>query len=318
MHNALMPDWIVPLPDRLDSFLATDGRMLSRAKAQKAIEAGEVSVNDVVVKKSAQRLQEGDKVSLDSPTPSDGDNQAIVPVDLHLDALYEDKACMVINKPAGVAVHPGAGMASGETTLLSGIAFLFKKKKLPFTSESVLVHRLDKDTTGCILVAKTPAAHLALQEQFETRTVEKKYLALVAGIPKVSEATVDAPIGRSTSNRTQMTVYHSSRTREAQTTYRVLTSGKNASLLECDLHTGRTHQVRVHLSSIGHPVLGDGTYTNLLSERLMQEYAIQSLCLHAWKLTFVSPADQKKHAVEAPVPAQFARAMEAAGVSWER
>lgn len=308
-----MPDWLVSLPDRLDSFLAADGRMLSRAKAQKAIEEGFVQVNDDVVKKPSHRLQEGDKVSLDSPVPVQ-EQQKIAPADLHLTVLYEDDACMVIDKPAGVAVHPGAGMAPGEVTVLSGIAHLFKQKKIPFTSESVLVHRLDKDTTGCLLIAKNPAAHLSLQSQFETRTVQKKYLALVAGIPKVPEATIDSPIGRSVSDRTQMTVFHTAKTREAKTTYKVLASGNNASLLECDLHTGRTHQVRVHLSSIGHPVLGDSTYTNGLSERLGQEHDIRSLCLHAWKLAFVSSADEKEHAVEAGVPREFIKAMEAAGV----
>ncbi len=310
----LCMDWLVSLPDRLDSFLAAEGRMLSRAKAQTAIENGQVSVNDSVVRKSAQRLQEGDKVSVDSPAPDVEVEQTILPVDLHLEILYEDSACLVISKPAGVAVHPGAGMAPGEVTLLHGIAFLFKKKKLKFSSEFVLVHRLDKDTTGCLLVAKTPVANLFLQEQFETRTVKKAYLALVAGIPKVAEATIDAPIGRSVSDRTQMTVYHTGKTREAQTTYRVIDSGKGASLLECDLHTGRTHQIRVHLSSIGHPVLGDNTYTSLQSERLSQEYDIRSLCLHAWTLSFTSPADKKKHDVKAPLPQQLTRAMEVVGV----
>ncbi|NOS67596.1 MAG: RluA family pseudouridine synthase [Candidatus Peribacteraceae bacterium] len=311
-------DWLVSLPDRLDSFLAADGRMLSRTKAQKAIEDGQVSVNDDVVTKPAHRLQEGDQVSVDSPAPASDEESKITPADLHLTVLYEDSACFVIDKPAGVAVHPGAGMAPGEVTLLHGISFLFKKKKIPFTSDSVLVHRLDKDTTGCVLVAKTAAAHLFLQQQFETRTVKKKYLALVAGIPKVSEATVDAPIGRSVNNRTEMTVFHSARTRAAQTTYRVLDSAGKASLLECDLHTGRTHQVRVHLSSIGHPVLGDSTYTSLLSERLMQEFDIRSLCLHAWKLAFTSPADKKEHAVEAEVPQNFLRAKDAAGIEWKQ
>lgn len=308
-------DWIVPLPDRLDAFLGSDGRMLSRAKAQKAIEEGLVMVNDEVVRKPAHRVQEGDKVSLESPAP-DKTDQTITPVDLHLPILYEDDACMVIDKPAGIAMHPGAGMAPGDVTMLHGIAHLFRERSLPFSTDSVLVHRLDKETTGCLLVAKTPAAHRFLQGQFETRTVKKTYLALVAGIPEHQTATVDAPIGRSVSDRTQMTVFHAGKTREARTTYRILASGKNAALLECDLHTGRTHQVRVHLSSIGHPILGDGTYTSLLSERLAQEYDIRNLCLHAWKLAFTSPADEKEHTVEAPVPAQLFRGSEVAGIRW--
>jgi len=312
--------WLVSLPDRLDSFLAADGRMLSRAKAQKAIEDGKVSVNDDVVKKPSHRLQEGDKVSL-LTQPETRNSESVEPVDLQLPILYEDDTCLVIDKPAGIAVHSGAGMAPGEVTLLHGIAFLFKKKKIPFTPDSVLVHRLDKDTTGCVLIAKTAAAHLFLQKQFDPSarlgaTVKKTYLALVAGIPKVSEATIDSPIGRSVSDRTQMTVFHTAKTREAQTTYRMLAEGKQCALLECDLHTGRTHQVRVHLSSIGHPVLGDGTYTNLLSERLTQEYDIRSICLHAWKLSFTSPADQKAHDVGAVVPTAFQRAIEGARIAF--
>jgi 23S rRNA pseudouridine1911/1915/1917 synthase len=312
-----MPSWIVDLPDRLDAFLAAEGRMLSRAKAQKAIEEKKVKVNDARVTKPAQRLQEGDKVELLTDELSDEEASVIAPVDLHLSVLYEDAACMVINKPAGVSVHPGAGMAPDEVTLLSGIAFLFNDRSLPFSADSVLVHRLDKDTTGCLLVAKTPAAHLFLQNQFETRTVRKSYLALVAGVPKVAEATIDSPIGRSPSDRTQMTVFSSSKARDAQTTYRVLDAGKNVALLECDLHTGRTHQVRVHLSSIGHPILGDGTYVNQLSERMSQEFGITSLCLHAWKLAFTSPADKKEHAVNAILPAQFLRSLEATGIVWK-
>lgn len=299
-------EWIVSLPDRLDSFLAADGRMLSRAKAQKAVEEGQVSVNDQVVKKSAHRLQEGDKVAVQGQARASADaGRAPSPVDLHLRVLYEDEACLVLDKPAGVAVHPGSGMAPGEVTLLSGIAHLFDERGLPFSAESVLVHRLDKETTGCILVAKTPAAHLFLQSQFEERTVRKLYLALVAGIPQQKTATVDAPIGRSISDRTQMTVFHAGKAREAQTTYRVLAEGKDAALLECDLHTGRTHQVRVHLSSIGHPVLGDTSYTSVLSDRLRDEHDIRNLCLHAWKLTFASPADEREHQVIAKVPKDF-------------
>lgn len=295
--------------------------MPSRARAQHAIEHGLVSVNGEVVRKPAHRLQEGDQVGVESTSTGADDGKNIAPADLNLEILYEDGSCMTVNKPAGIAVHPGAGMAPGEMTLLNGVAHLFTKRNILFAQESVLVHRLDKDTTGCLLIAKTPAAHLFLQEQFGRRTIKKTYLALVAGIPKFPEATVDAPIGRSTSDRTHMTVFHATGTREAQTTYRILAScpgsdskSKNVALLECNLHTGRTHQVRVHLSSIGHPVLGDGTYTNQLSERISQECDIRSLCLHAWKLAFTSPDDEDEHAVEAPLPQSFTRAMEAVGM----
>ncbi|MSR86934.1 RluA family pseudouridine synthase [Candidatus Peribacteria bacterium] len=311
-----MSEWIVPLPDRLDAFLAAEGRMLSRAKAQKAIDDRQVRVNDNVVTKSSHRLQEGDKVSLQDSERREKESGNIQSEDLHLPVLYEDDACLVIDKPAGLAVHPGAGMVENEKTVLHGIAFLFQERSLPFSTESVLVHRLDKDTTGCLLIAKTPEAHLLLQKQFETRTVHKTYLALVAGVPEVPTATVDAPIGRSVGNRTKMSVRASFTSREAQTTYRTLASVKNVALLECDLHTGRTHQIRVHLHSIGYPVLGDSSYVSALSERLTQEFDIRNICLHAWKLTFTSPADQKEHALKAGLPQTFVRALEAAGISY--
>ncbi len=308
-----MPSWIVPLPDRLDTFLAADGRMLSRAKAQAAIEGGFVSVNDQVTKKVSTRVQEGDKVDLaELPDPSESSD--IVPADLKLEVLYEDAACMVIRKPAGLAVHPGVGMAPGEKTVLHGVAYLFKKQKLPFSEAGVLVHRLDKETTGCLLIAKSPAAHQALQQQFQERTVKKHYVALVAGVPKVAHATVDAPIGRNVRDRTTMAVTASWNSREAQTTYDVLKAGRDCAFLRCDLHTGRTHQIRVHLLSIGHPVLGDDTYTTPLSERLRDQYDIRNLCLHAEFLSFVSPADKKKHEVTAEMPEEFRGVMERVGL----
>ncbi|MBI3618482.1 RluA family pseudouridine synthase [Candidatus Peregrinibacteria bacterium] len=304
-----MPQWIVSRPDRLDSFLASQKEVISRSKAQKSIEQGQVQVNDDVISKPAQRLQEGDRVTLmESEAKTD---EAIAPTDLHLSILYEDDACCVIDKPAGIAVHPGAGMALGEKTILHGIAFLYGQWKLPFSTESVLVHRLDKETTGCLLIAQNPRAHLELQKQFETRTVEKKYLALVAGVPSPATAMIDSPIGRSAANRTMMSVSGSAQAREAQTTYRTVgvNDARNAALLECELHTGRTHQIRVHLSAIGHPVLGDGTYTNELSERVAQEFDIRILCLHAWRLTFESPADHKRHVIESLLPFEFRKVL---------
>ena len=277
--------------------------MLSREKGKKAIEEGHVRVNDAIVKKPAHRLEPGDRVDL-AENLSNEKVSAIEPKDLHLEILYEDDECFVINKPAGCAVHPGAG-TTDEPTILHGIAFVFQKMKIPFSSEGVLVHRLDKDTTGCLLIAKNPAAHMALQKQFETRTVKKTYLALVAGIPEKSQAKIDAPIGRSSMNPTKMAITGTRTSREAQTTYRVIAKASNAALLACDLHTGRTHQIRVPLAGIGHPVLGDSSYSSSLSERLAQELEINSLCLHSWKLTFASPADEKEHSVKADPAAQF-------------
>jgi len=301
-------------PDRLDAFLAGEGRMISRVKAKKAVEEGRVCLNDLQVTKSSLRLQEGDKVTLIEE--KEVKPASIEATDLHLTILFEDDACFVIQKPAGIAVHPGAGMEPGEKTVLHGAAWLFQERGIPFSEEGVLVHRLDRPTTGCLLIAKNPAAHVLLQKQFEERTVSKTYLALVAGVPVPASAVIDAPIGRSSADRTKMTVLGSASPRASQTTYRTLAATNRAALLSCELHTGRTHQIRVHLSTIGHPVLGDDTYVSALSERIAADFSIPSLCLHAWKLCFRSPADDRELEMIAPIPPSFLEAVKRVGLSW--
>lgn len=307
-----MPRWIVSFPDRLDAFLAKEGRTLSRAKAQEAIEKGLVMVNDDVTTKMAFRLQEGDTVDMEET--EEAETSQTDPVDLNIPVLYEDASCMIVDKPAGIAVHPGAGMGPNERTLLNGIAFLFAERKIPFSADSVLVHRLDKETTGCLLIAKTAEAHIFLQKQFEERSVKKEYLALVAGVPSPLSAVIDASIGRSASDRTRMTIYGSGKSREAKTTYQTLEKTKEAALLLCELHTGRTHQIRVHLTSLGHPILGDGSYTSQLSDRVSDLYDIRDLCLHAWKLSVTPPKEKKSVSVTAPLPAAFRDSLKKAGL----
>jgi 23S rRNA pseudouridine1911/1915/1917 synthase len=298
-------------------FLASQNLFPSRAKAQQAIEEGLVEVNDEVLRKPAQRLQEGDSVRFRGPTAEVHD-LVIKPIDLNLDILYEDDRCFVLNKPSGTSVHPGAGTQPKEPTILHGIAYLFSKRAIPFDGDSVLAHRLDKGTTGCLLIAKEAEAHALLQKQFEERTIEKQYLALVVGAPSPAAAVIDAPVGRSTTHRTKMAILGAATPREAQTTYRTLAMSprKDASLLLCTLHTGRTHQVRVHLSSIGHPILGDDTYTSPQSEMVTQDLAIQNLCLHAWKLTFISPADTVRHTITAPLPLAFRTVLQRMGMEF--
>lgn len=267
-------------------------------------------VNGKTIRKSSHPLEPGQTVELCGQLPMPSSD--ITPTDLRLEVLYEDAACIVINKPVDLSVHPGAGMEPGTVTVLHGIAHLFAARSLPFSMQMPLVHRLDKDTTGCLLVAKDPESHAALQAQFEHRTVQKTYLALVAGRPVLAEATIDSPIGRSTSNRTRMAVRGATKLREAQTTYRVLDATDQAALVECDLHTGRTHQIRVHLHAIGHPVLGDATYTTPTSVHLAGQFGIQSICLHAWRLSFISPHEDRRQTVQAPLPPTLAQAVAAA------
>ncbi|MDD5103343.1 MAG: RluA family pseudouridine synthase [Candidatus Peribacteraceae bacterium] len=295
-----MPTFTVSERSRLDVFLA-DASSCSRVKAGTLVRDGAVLLNGRLVRKPAHLVHPGDIVER-TDSGERASESRITPKDLQLMILYEDAACLVIRKPAGIAMHPAPGLKKEEPTILNGIAFLFRKKHLPFSAASVLVHRLDRETTGCLLVAKTPQAHAALQKQFKDRTIRKTYLAIVAGIPTESEAHIDAPIGRHVSERTKMSVMGATHARSAQTTYHVLSAEHDAALLACDLHTGRTHQIRVHLSAIGHPVLGDNTYTSSESERLSEQKRIDALCLHAWKLTFRSPVEKRKRTIIAPLP----------------
>ncbi len=296
---------------RLDAFLALQEAELSRSRIQSAIKEGLVSVNDTVIKKPAYKLSEADTVVLDEAAfePEISDTQ-IDPMDMNLEVLFEDDAMMVINKPAGISVHPGHSMEKDEKTILHGIAYLFEERSIPFSAEAVLAHRLDKPTTGCLCVVKNYNTHGALQKQFQDRTVKKYYLCIVAGVPEHATATIDAPIGRSLTDRTKMSVLKTSVSREAKTTYTVLDHTNYTSLLRCDLHTGRTHQIRVHLTSIGYPILGDTAYFSVKSTDLSSKLSIPSLCLHAESITFVSPADEKQYTVKAPLPDTFFNALE--------
>jgi 23S rRNA pseudouridine1911/1915/1917 synthase len=300
---------------RLDSFLADQNPQVSRSRIQKMIKSGGIEVNGEEVTKPSLKLKEGDSVFQTAEWEEASESSSIDPIDLQLPVLYEDEDCLVINKPAGFAVHPGAGIPEGDPTILHGIAHLFTERGISFSSDGVLVHRLDKETTGCLLAAKTPEAHGLLQKQFEHRDVSKVYLAVVLGQPDPPKAIVDAPIGRNLTDRTKMSVLRTSVSREAKTTYRTLETVSSASLLQCHLHTGRTHQIRVHLSSIGHPILGDVVYSSSQSEKCTAQHNIECLCLHAWKLTFLSPTKLKEISVEAPLPVQLVSAIQGINLS---
>lgn len=300
---------------RLDTAIALQDAHFSRAKIQKLIKSGHVQVNAKVIKKTAYILEEGDQVDFDeSKIHETVESAEIDPVDMHLEVLFEDDAVMVINKPAGISVHPGHSMDAEEKTVLNGIAFLFLERKIPFSADAVLAHRLDKPTTGCLCVVKNYNSHMFLQKQFQDRTIKKYYLAIVAGVPEHATATIDAPIGRNTTDRTKMSALKTSTSKEALTTYHVVDHVQEASLVRCDLHTGRTHQIRVHLSSIGHPILGDDSYFSSKSVSLSEQYCIEDLCLHAEQITFVSPADNAEHTVKAPLSETLLQAKRVVGL----
>ena len=287
---------------RLDQFVAA-AFLLSRAQAAKHIREGHVRCNESVTRKVATRLHPGDVIAFErqaasvttsQPNPNPNPNPSI-PI------LYEDDQCLVVNKCPGLAVHP-APSHRGEQTL---IEIVREERSAP---RLMLVHRLDKGTSGCLLIAKTAESCEAFQEQFEKRTVEKEYLAIVAGVPKEKEATIDAPLGRSLMDRKKMSLFRTSRSRNAVTSYKILSEANDAALLSCSIATGRTHQIRVHLAAIGHPILGDETYGNETSQKLSENLGIASPCLHAWKLTFLPPATRKEVYIEAPIPQLFREA----------
>ena len=212
--------------------------------------------------------------------------------------IYEDASLLVINKPRGITVHP-AEQTKGEVTLIEKLREELNDDNLE------LVHRLDKETTGCLLIAKNPEALEFLKKQFKDRTVKKTYLAIVSGVPKEKKAMIDAPIGRSLMNRVKMSLFKTGKSREAVTVYEVIDSTNDASLLRCDIKTGRTHQIRVHLASIGHPVLGDETYGNDKSQAVAKKYGMQTMQLHAQMLEFVSAETKDRVQTKAQAPDDF-------------
>jgi 23S rRNA pseudouridine1911/1915/1917 synthase len=282
---------------RLDRVLAKQLPEYSRSRLQQLIRGGFVRLNGAITR-PRQPVRSGDEIELTKPPLEKIDHQ---PEPIPLDVLFEDNDLIVINKPAGLVVHPGAGHQQhtlvnallSHCTTLSGIG----GKERPG-----IVHRLDKDTSGCLVVAKNDATHRDLSRQFGERRIEKIYLALVAGKLRQQTGAIEEKIRRHPVHRQRMSVT-SIRGRAAKTEYRVLRSGDQASLIECRLHSGRTHQIRVHLHHIGHPVLGDKVY----AARLAKGYPRQML--HAWKIGFRHPQTNEWTNFEAPLPDDFATAL---------
>ena len=291
---------------RLDQHLTQVFPELSRSRIQALLEEGAITLNGSVAKR-AQRLTGGETVRLELPPPR---SVELVPEALDLDILYEDKDLAVLNKAAGMVVHPAPG--NWEGTVVHGLLHQLKG----FTGvggelRPGIVHRLDKDTSGCLVVAKTEAALLGLQRAFKARTVEKIYLALVHGTPP-AHATIATLYGRHPVHRKRFT----GRVKEgkaALTEYRTLELLSGAALLEVTLHTGRTHQIRVHLSEAGFPLLGDALYGRSRPARpgpaVDAQKALGRQALHAWKLAFEHPRSRKRVALEAPLPEDFEEAL---------
>jgi 23S rRNA pseudouridine1911/1915/1917 synthase len=278
---------------RLDRFLADELPHFSRSRLQALIREGHVTLNE---KKARPRetLRTGDRIRLVEPPP---EKIATEPENIPLDVLFEDDDLLVINKPAGMVVHPGAANTS-RTLVNALLAHCRTLSGIGGKERPGIVHRLDKETSGCLVVAKNDAAHHSLSRQFAERTVEKVYLALVAGTLRKAHGVIDAGIGRHPKHRQRMAV-NKERGRSARTDYRVVQSSGGISLIECVLHSGRTHQIRVHLHHLGYPVLGDKVYGRQRTPEFPR------LMLHAWKLGFDHPRGGKRLTFEAPVPEDF-------------
>lgn len=296
---------------RLDAWLARRLTSLSRSRLQALIEAGRVSL-DGHPARAAVRVKAGQAALVRVPPPEPAEPQ---PEDIPIGLVFEDASLVVLDKPAGLVVHPGAGAAVG--TLVN--ALLARVRDLSGVGGVLrpgIVHRLDKGTSGLLVVAKNDDAHRALARQFASRTVEKEYLALVHGVPARAEGEIHAPIGRDPVHRRRMSV-RAPRGREARTSWSVAERFDGAALLRVRIHTGRTHQIRVHLASIGHPVAGDSVYGGTRtpsSRKAAARVAFASLsrpALHAARLAFTHPASAERLTFEAPLPADLVGVIEA-------
>lgn len=305
---------------RLDTYLAEQIEGWSRSRLQRLIENGDVLVNQSGVKAS-YKLRESDEIDVDL---TEAPVAKFEPENIPLDIVFEDEYLAVINKPAGMVVHPGAGINSG--TLANAIAWHFghgsfedtnadeQSKIQNLKSKIGIVHRLDKDTSGLIVVAKDEQTHEALAEQFRSRTVSKSYVALVHGSPRDNTGTIDRPIARDRWHRTKMTVARSGRV--ALSLWRVRQRFEKFALLDVDIKTGRTHQIRVHLASINHPVVGDATY-NEGRDNTVADVGIKNAIrilnrffLHAEKLSFTHPNTGERLEFVQPMPDELSKFLE--------
>ena len=279
---------------RLDTYVSNENNELTRTAAQRLIEQGKILVNGKK-QKVAYKVVEGDTVTVEK---SEARPIELKAQEIPIDIIYEDKDIIVVNKPKGMVVHPANGNPDG--TLVNAIMAICKDSLSGIGGEirPGIVHRLDKDTTGLLIVAKNDKAHVNMSEKIKNHEVKKTYIALVRGIVKENEATIDMPIGRNRSDRKKMAVDKNGR--NAITHIKVLKRYDKYTLLEINIETGRTHQIRVHLSHIGYPIIGDYTYSNGKNE-----FGVIGQCLHAKYLEFKHPVTGKEMKLEAPLPEYF-------------
>ena len=283
--------------ERIDKYLSSKlDDSFSRAKIQKLIDEELILVNDKVIK-SSYKVSNGDVILITDKE----EDMSVKPEKMDIDIVYEDDDVMVINKKSGVVVHPAPGNYSG--TLVNGLMYLSKDlSHVNGEFRPGIVHRIDKDTSGLLIVAKNDKAHRILAEELKEKKVKRKYIALVSGVINHDIGEIDAPIGRDPSDRKKMCVT-STNSKDAITHFRVLERYKNASLIECELETGRTHQIRVHMKYINHPVINDPVYGKSNHGEFGQ-------LLHAKEITFTHPTTKEVMTFSCEVPEEFNKILE--------
>jgi len=290
---------------RLDRALAAAVPTLSRERLKALISAGSVrGPQGAPVRDPATKAVAGGAYEVEVPEPTPAHNEA---QNIALEIVFEDDHLLVVDKPAGMVVHPAAGNFDG--TLVNALLHhcAGRLSGIGGVARPGIVHRIDKDTSGLLVVAKTDVAHEGLAAQFARHSIDRRYLAIVAGLPNPLSGSVDAPLARSSANRKKMAVTSEGRGKRAVTHYRIVTPLRGAALVECRLETGRTHQVRVHMASIGHPLLGDPVYGRPRQGHrdLLKRLNFQRQALHAAELGFVHPVSKEKLSFKSALPSDI-------------
>jgi 23S rRNA pseudouridine1911/1915/1917 synthase len=286
---------------RLDRALAAAVPTLSRERLKALIRSGAVEAHGSAVRDPSLKVKGDEALRVAVPEPAPAHNEA---QDIPLTVVFEDDHLLVVDKPAGLVVHPAAGNLDG--TLVNALLHhcAGKLSGIGGVARPGIVHRIDKDTSGLLVVAKSDVAHEGLARQFAAHSIDRRYLAIVSGVPRTAAGTVDAPLARSAVNRKKIAIVEGSRGKRAVTHWKRLEVLSDAALIECRLETGRTHQVRVHMASIGHPLLGDPVYgrSGKSHGKLLKELRFQRQALHAAELGFTHPVTKNRLSFSSPMP----------------
>jgi len=298
---------------RLDRALAAAVPTLSRERLKALIRSGAVEARGSALRDPATKVKGDESLRLAVPEPRPAHNE---PQDIPLTILFEDEHLLVLDKAAGLVVHPAAGNFDG--TLVNALLHhcAGKLSGIGGVARPGIVHRIDKDTSGLLVVAKTDVAHEGLAKQFAAHSIDRRYLAIVSGVPKTSHGIVDAPLARSSANRKKIAIVEGGRGKRAVTHWKRLRLLNDSALMECRLETGRTHQVRVHMASIGHPLIGDPVYgrSGKTRGKILKELGFHRQALHAAELGFTHPVTKSRLSFSSPMPADMQELMRALGV----